>query len=122
MARSPLRIRWVLFALAVGGLSIAALLLKVQQGKEARRVAQCRTQLAELAAHRTGVLEPRLVQMRRIRLNDTQAQALRETDAKAFIAYSALYGQKVEAVAQAGEQLADLAGSIAAAGCLQSRR
>jgi hypothetical protein len=118
MATSPHRTRWLLAAVGVVALVIGALVLKAQHQKHARLVAQCRTQRAELAAYRTNVLESRIREMRQIRLNDTQAQALRETDVKAFISYSALYGQKVEAVAQASEHLAELAGNFTSAGCL----
>jgi len=118
MAPSSHRIRWVLAALGAGALVIGALVVKVQHEKRARLVDQCRSQRTELATYRSNVLESRIRQMRQIRLNDTQAQALRETDVKAFISYSGLYGQKVEAVAQASEHLAELAATFSATGCL----
>lgn len=119
MVKTSRRPLWILASVALGAVLVAALVLTFQHQQQEHRRAGCLEQRKALSSFKTGVLDARIAQMRQIRLNPSQAQALRETDVKAFINYSALYGQKVEAAAEASERLAELATAFGASGCLE---
>ncbi|MCP9848734.1 hypothetical protein [Cyanobium sp. Morenito 9A2] len=112
------RLTLALAAVVVLGIALVVIKSKLDGREQERQRSACRALGEEVLTHKRQVFDPSLEEMRQIRLNEAQARTLKETDANAFIRYSARVNQSVEKVAQAGERLGAYAKQIKAAGCL----
>jgi len=59
-----------------------------------------------------------LLEMRTIRLNPSQAEALRNADPAAYASYAAAYGQLVDEVAQVADRLGEKVDQFQRQGCV----
>ena len=82
-----------------------------------QQLAQCKALRDQLSQTKTR-LDATTRDMRSSRLNPEQAKLLRSTDPAAYINYSEKVATKVDAVADAGEQLVKLSSDYQAARCL----
>jgi hypothetical protein len=82
-----------------------------------QQLAQCQALRDQLSQTKTR-LDATTRDMRSSRLNPEQAKLLRSTDPAAYINYSEKVATKVDAVADAGEQLVKLSSDYQAARCL----
>lgn len=104
-----------LLALAAAGV---ALTISLKQQARERRVAACRQQREEITRFRTDSFQTQLSQMRKLRLNPEQVTALRRVDPAAYARYAQAFGDQVDRVAQAAEQLGAKVDAYRAADCL----
>jgi len=110
-------------ALAVGGVALGVLVvvlglrwLLAHLAYE-QQLAQCQALRTQLSQAKTR-LDATTRDMRQAQLNAEQAKLLRSTDPAAYINYSEKVAIKVDAVADAGEQLVNLSSDYQAARCL----
>lgn len=127
MAPTPPRSAWrgwrwklALVALVGVGLGVAAGVwtLQNQQLQRQRQLQACRELRQEIGRFRSQVFDVRIQKMRSVRLNATQTATLRNVDANAFARYVGAYGDTVDQVAQAADQLATLVDRYRTAACL----
>jgi hypothetical protein len=110
-------------ALAVGGVALGVLAvvlglrwLLAHLAYE-QQLAQCNALRDQLQQTKSR-LDTTTADMRQARLNPEQAKLLRSTDPAAFLNYSEKVAVKVDAVADAGEQLVKLSSDFRDANCL----
>lgn len=110
-------------ALALGGVVLAVLVvvlglrwLLAHLAYE-QQLAQCNALRNQLLQSKTR-LDATTRDMRQARLNPEQAKLLRSTDPAAYLNYSEKVAVKVDAVADAGEQLVKLSSAYRDARCL----
>ena len=119
--RSPWRgWRWKLALVGLGALAIAATVWSVQnqQLQHQRKLQSCRDLRQEIGRFRSQVFDARIQKMRNVRLNATQTATLRTVDANAFARYVGAFGDTVDQVAQAADELAILVERYRNATCL----
>ena len=119
--RSPWRgWRWKLSLVGLGALAIAVAVWSFQnrQLQHQRQVQSCRDLRQEISRFRSQVFDARIQKMRSVRLNAAQTATLRQVDANAFARYVGAYGDTVDQVAQAADQLATLVDRYRSASCL----
>jgi hypothetical protein len=104
----------VIVAVAVVVLGLQWLLAHLAYEQQLARCNGLRDQLSQTK----GRLDATTRDMRQSRLNPDQARLLRSTDPAAYINYSEKVATKVDAVADAGEQLVTLSSDYQAARCL----
>jgi hypothetical protein len=104
----------VMVAVAVVVLGLQWLLAHLAYEQQLARCNALRDQLSQTK----GRLDATTRDMRQSRLNPDQARLLRSTDPAAYINYSEKVATKVDAVADAGEQLVKLSSDYQAASCL----
>lgn len=104
----------VIVAIAVVVLGLRWLLAHLAYEQQLARCNALRDQLSQTK----GRLDATTRDMRQSRLNPDQARLLRSTDPAAYINYSEKVATKVDAVADAGEQLVKLSSDYQAASCL----
>ena len=112
--------RWKLGLVALAGLGVAAAVWTFQNQRlqRQRQVQACRELRQEIGRFRIQVFDARIQKMRSVRLNATQTATLRNVDANAFARYVGAYGDTVDQVAQAADQLASLVDRYRGAACL----
>ena len=123
MPASPPRRPWAgwRWKLAAGGLVLLAIgagVWHLQNLQHQRQVQACRDLRQEIGSFKTQVFDRRMQRMRSVRLNDAQATTLRTVDPNAYARYASAYGETVDQVAQAADQLAELVERYRAANCL----
>lgn len=91
---------------------------QLRQQHQQRAVTACRALRAEIRALKTDEFDVRLMQMRTMRLNASQAETLRNADPNAYARYAATYGQVVEQVAQAADRLGEKVDQFQSQGCV----
>jgi hypothetical protein len=104
----------VIVAVAVVVLGLRWLLAHLAYEQQLARCNALRDQLSQTKTR----LDAATRDMRQSRLNPDQARLLRSTDPAAFVNYSEKVAIKVDAVADAGEQLVKLSSDYQTAGCL----
>ena len=104
----------VMVAVAVVVLGLQWLMAHLAYEQQLARCNALRDQLSQTK----GRLDATTRDMRQSRLNPDQARLLRSTDPAAYINYSEKVATKVDAVADAGEQLVKLSSDYQAARCL----
>ena len=104
----------VIVAVAVVVLGLQWLLAHLAYEQQLARCNALRDQLSQTK----GRLDTTTRDMRQSRLNPDQARLLRSTDPAAYVNYSEKVATKVDAVADAGEQLVKLSSDYQAASCL----
>jgi hypothetical protein len=122
--RSPWRgWRWKLGLAGLGALAIAAAVWSVQnqQLQHQRKLQACKDLRQEIGRFRSQVFDARIQKMRNVRLNATQTATLRNVDANAFARYVGAFGDTVDQVAQAADELANLVDRYRTASCLDIR-
>ncbi|MEB3199172.1 MAG: hypothetical protein VKK62_01435 [Synechococcaceae cyanobacterium] len=106
----------VLVAAAIGGG-----LWYWQSLQRQRQAHDCQQLRAEIGRFKSQVFDARMTRMRKVRLNDDQTVTLRNVDPNAYARYATVYGQTVDQVAQAADQLADLVERYRVAACMEIR-
>jgi hypothetical protein len=104
----------VIVAVAVVVLGLRWLLAHLAYEQQLARCNALRDQLSQTKTR----LDATTRDMRQSRLNPDQARLLRSTDPAAFVNYSEKVATKVDAVADAGEQLVKLSSDYQTARCL----
>ena len=104
----------VIVAVAVVVLGLQWLLAHLAYEQQLARCNALRDQLSQTKTR----LDATTRDMRQSRLNPDQARLLRSTDPAAYVNYSEKVATKVDAVADAGEQLVKLSSEYQAASCL----
>ena len=104
----------VIVAVVVVVLGLQWLLAHLAYEQQLGRCNALRDQLSQTK----GRLDATTRDMRQSRLNPDQARLLRSTDPAAYVNYSEKVATKVDAVADAGEQLVKLSSDYQAARCL----
>ena len=110
-------------AIAAGGVmvAVAVVVLGLQwllaHLADEQRLARCNA-LRDQLSQSKGRLDATTRDMRQSRLNPEQARLLRSTDPVAYVNYSEKVATKVDAVADAGEQLVKLSSDYRDASCL----
>jgi hypothetical protein len=104
----------VIVAVAVVVLGLRWLLAHLAYEQQLARCNALRDQLSQTKTR----LDATTRDMRQSRLNPDQARLLRSTDPAAFVNYSEKVAIKVDAVADAGEQLVKLSSDYQTSGCL----
>jgi hypothetical protein len=104
----------VIVAVVVVVLGLQWLLAHLAYEQQLARCNALRDQLSQTK----GRLDATTRDMRQSRLNPDQSRLLRSTDPAAYINYSEKVATKVDAVADAGEQLVKLSSDYQAASCL----
>lgn len=112
--RRKLILLGVLAALAAG----VALALTLRYQARQRSIAACRQQRSEITGFRRDSFDAQLEQMRRMRLNPDQVSTLRRVDPAAYARYAQAFGDQVERVATAADQLGAMVDAYRAADCL----
>lgn len=104
----------VIVAVAVVVLGLRWLLAHLAYEQQLARCNALRDQLSQTK----GRLDATTRDMRQSRLNPEQARLLRSTDPAAYVNYSEKVATKVDAVADAGEQLVKLSSDYQVSNCL----
>lgn len=109
-----------MLALVGVGVAIAAAVWTLQnrQLQHQRQAQACSDLRQEIGRFKREVFEARLQTMRNLRLNSTQTATLRSVDPSAFSRYVSAYGETLDQVAEAADQLASLVERYRAAACL----
>jgi len=115
----PLRRKLLLIGLVALAAAAAGLALHLQNQAHQQRVSACRQQREQIARVRSDSFESQLNRMRRLRLNPEQVTTLRRVDPEAYARYAQAFGDQVDRVAQAAEQLGGLVDAYRAADCLR---
>ncbi|MFN9931797.1 MAG: hypothetical protein ACK55R_02405 [Cyanobacteriota bacterium] len=121
MPKPPPRLRSNLILLAVLALVAAAvaLTLRVKQQARDQHSAVCRQQRTEIAKLRRDGFDAQLATMRKMRLNPDQAATLRRVEPDAYARYAQAFGDQVDRVAQAADQLAAKVDGYRTKNCLE---
>jgi hypothetical protein len=119
MPKPPNRLRRNLILVAVLGVAAAvvALSVRMQQARD-QRIAVCREQRKEINTLRRNGFDAQLATMRKMRLNPEQAATLRRVEPEAYARYAQAFGDQVDRVAQAADQLAQKVDAYRTAACL----
>jgi len=112
--RAKLSVMAVLLALV----GVFALAVQLRRQHQQRTLAACRELRGEISDLKTNTFDPRLEEMRTMRLNPSQAETLRNADPDAYARYAATYGQVVEQVAQAADRLGEKVDAFSSKGCV----
>jgi hypothetical protein len=120
MPKPPNRLRRNLILVAVLGVAAAVVALSVRMQQQARdqRIAVCRQQRNEINTLRRTGFDAQLATMRKMRLNPDQAATLRRVEPEAYARYAQAFGDQVDRVAQAADQLAQKVDAYRTAACL----
>jgi hypothetical protein len=115
--------RWKLALVGFGALAVAAGVWSVQNQhlQHQRKLQACRDLRQEIGRFRSQVFDARIQKMRNVRLNATQTATLRTVDANAFARYVGAFGDTVDQVAKAADELANLVDRYRTASCLDIR-
>lgn len=116
--RLTLRAKLSLLAALLALLGVFALAWQLRRQYNQRAVAACAQLRAEIGALKREEFDVRLLQMRTIRLNPSQAEALRNADPAAYASYPAAYGQLVDEVAQVADRLGEKVDQFQRQGCV----
>ena len=121
MPKPPPRLRSNLILLAVLAVVAAAvaLTLRVKQQARDQHSAVCRQQRTEIAKLRRDGFDAQLATMRKMRLNPDQAATLRRVEPEAYARYAQAFGDQVDRVAQAADQLAAKVDAYTKKNCLE---
>ena len=121
MPKPPPRLRSNLILLAVLAVVAAAvaLTLRVKQQARDQHGAVCRQQRTEIAKLRRDGFDAQLATMRKMRLNPDQAATLRRVEPEAYARYAQAFGDQVDRVAQAADQLAAKVDAYSKKNCLE---
>jgi hypothetical protein len=117
----PPRLRRNLILVAVLGVAAAVVAVSVRMQQQARdqRIAACRQQFTEITNLRRNGFDTQLATMRKMRLNPEQAATLRRVEPEAYARYAQAFGDQVDRVAQAADQLAQKVDAYRTASCLE---
>jgi hypothetical protein len=116
---SPTLRRRLLVAGVLAAIAAAVLLAwTLQNRSRQRRVEACRQQRTEISRFREQSFDTQLQQMRQMRLNPEQVKTLRRVDPEAYAQYAQAYGDQVDRVAQAADQLGKMVDEYRAGDCL----
>lgn len=123
MAMQSLSMRNKLLLLAglAGLLGVFALAWQLRQQHHQRAVAACRALRAEIRSFKADDFDVRLQEMRTMRLNPSQAEALRNAEPEAYARYAASFGELVDQVAQAADRLGEQVDQFQRQGCVDLR-
>ncbi len=123
MAMQSLSMRNKLLLLAglAGLLGVFALAWQLRQQHHQRAVAACRALRAEIRTFKADDFDVRLQEMRTMRLNPSQAEALRNAEPEAYARYAASFGELVDQVAQAADRLGEQVDQFQRQGCVDLR-
>jgi Na+-transporting NADH:ubiquinone oxidoreductase subunit NqrC len=114
------RLSLVAIVLLVAGIIVGVAYLRhsLEASQRRERLARCRQLSQAIASFRTKTLDGRIGEMQSLRLNDLQARTLRQADPAAYLKFSAEYQQKVEAAAEAAQELGRRVGELETSDCL----
>lgn len=113
-----LRAKVSVIAVVLALVGVFALAWQLRRQHQQRALAACRELRGEISDLKTNAFDPRLEEMRTMRLNPSQAETLRNADPDAYARYAATYGQVVERVAQAADQLGEKVDTFQRKGCV----
>lgn len=113
-----LRRRFILSGVLVAIAAALFLAWTLQNRSRQRRVEACRQQRTEITRFREQSFDAQLQQMRQMRLNPEQVKTLRRVDPAAYAQYAQAYGDQVDRVAQAADQLGQMVDEYRAGDCL----
>lgn len=113
-----LRAKVSVIAVVLAFVGVFALAWQLRRQHQQRALAACRELRSEISDLKTNAFDPRLEEMRTMRLNPSQAETLRNADPDAYARYAATYGQVVEQVAQAADQLGEKVDAFQRQGCV----
>lgn len=121
MPKPPAHLRSNLILLAVLAVVAAAVALTLRMKQQARdqHSAVCRQQRTEIAKLRRDGFDAQLATMRKMRLNPDQAATLRRVEPEAYARYAQAFGDQVDRVAQAADQLAAKVDAYSTKNCLK---
>jgi type II secretory pathway component PulM len=113
-----LRAKVSVIAVLLALVGVFALAWQLRRQHQQRVQAACRELRGEISDLKTNTFDPRLEEMRTMRLNPSQAETLRNADPDAYARYAATYGQVVEQVAQAADRLGEKVDAFQSKGCV----
>jgi len=116
---SPLRRNLILVAVLAAVAAAVALTVHWQQQIRDERIAACRQQRSAIAKVRRDGFDAQLATMRKMRLNPEQAATLRRVEPEAYARYAQAFGDQVDRVAQAADQLAAQVDAYRTKKCLE---
>ena len=114
----PLRRNLILVAALAVVAATVAFTVKLQQQARDQRIATCRQQRTAINTLRRDTVDTQLARMRKMRLNPEQAATLRRVEPEAYARYAQAFGDQVDQVAQAADQLAQKVDAYRTASCL----
>ncbi|MEB3321358.1 MAG: hypothetical protein VKI81_00875 [Synechococcaceae cyanobacterium] len=114
-----LRRRLILLGVLAALAAAVALALTLRHQARQRRIEACRQQREEIGRFRTESFDGPLQQMRQMRLNPEQVSTLRRVDPAAYDRYAQAYGDQVERVARAADELGAKVDAYRAGNCLE---
>ncbi len=100
------------------GVGVAYLQHSLEASQRRERLARCRQLTQGIASFRSKTLDGRIGEMQKLRLNDLQARTLRQADPAAYLKFSTQYQQKVEAAADAAQEMSRRVGELETSDCL----
>lgn len=113
----------LLLVLLLAGTAGVLLLIQHQRRLDHdRQLAECGRLKQQLLSDRDRELRPRLARMRQLRLNDLQAQTLRQDDPNGYLRYAARYQESVNSVADSVEAFAAVVDRFEQQNCLRLLR
>ncbi|MCS5691943.1 hypothetical protein NZK33_08085 [Cyanobium sp. FGCU-6] len=115
---TPLRRNLILLAVLAAAAAAVALTVRWQQQVRDEHIAACRQQRSAIAKVRRDSFDAQLARMRKMRLNPEQAATLRRVEPEAFARYAQAFGEQVDRVAQAADQLAAQVDAYRTKNCL----
>lgn len=113
-----LRAKASVVAVLLAFVGVFALAWQLRLQHQQRTLATCRELRSEISDLKTNTFDPRLEEMRTMRLNPSQAETLRNADPDAYARFAATYGQLVEQVAQAADRLGEKVDLFQSKGCV----
>jgi transcriptional regulator NrdR family protein len=118
MPSLSLRAKVSVVAVLLAFVGVFALAWQLRRQHQQRALAVCRELRSEISDLKTNTFDPRLEEMRTMRLNPSQAETLRNADPDAYARFAATYGQLVEQVAQAADRLGEKVDLFQSKGCV----
>lgn len=118
MPRLTMRARLSALAALLALLGVFALAWQLRRQYHQRAVEACSQLRSEIGTLKREEFDVRLEEMRTLRLNPAQAEALRNADPDAYARYAASFGQLVDQVALTADRLGEKVDQFQRQGCV----